>query len=57
MARRRDEDGTDLANMLLEAGNAVATEHEPDFERAEAAAETQVPVAVLYSGACDARTT
>ena len=32
VVRGRDHDGTDLANMLLEAGNAVATEHEPDFE-------------------------
>ena len=43
---------TYFADVCAEAFDAVAAKNEPDLERAEAAAEAQVPVAVVNDESC-----
>ena len=51
-ARRIGWREVNLANMSLEALDAVATEDKPDLERAEAAAEAEVPISVVDHEPC-----
>lgn len=46
-----EEERPYLADVRPEALDTVTTEDEPDFERAEAASQAEVPVAVIYDEA------
>ena len=39
------------ADMVLEAFDAIVTNHEPEFEGAEATTQRDLPIAVIYNGA------